>query len=428
MKKLSTLLIVLSILVSSCSKDQTITNKADYQAYLETTTNKSLEMSEKAISFWSSRITQDSIQIIELGKSAGGYTGVFQTTADINALKKAEQNLKKAVQKAAIGKDGYLRALAQNYITQHRFKEAATAIQQAEEFGGEKRETNFLKFDVAIELGHYDAANKVLEKETDFSNFNYLIRRAKWEDYKGNLSSTIDYMEKAKATAERGKQEALMLWVYTNLADYYGHDGRIKESYAYYLKALKVNPNNAYAKKGIAWIAYANDNNPYEALRIIEIIEKETNSPDYNLLKAEIHSYLGDINKSEKLTQEFIAQAKNPLYGEMYNSYLLEIYANNATTLQDALAIAKRELDNRATPETYDLLSYAYLKNGNAQKALEIQKQYVLGKTYEPVAQLHITEIYKELGMNDKIEPLKKELLEASFELGTAVTRYVKNI
>lgn len=422
------LLFAIVIAFTSCNNDEVIAHKADYQSYLETTTNKNLESSEKAIAFWSKRITNDSTQIIELGKSAGGYTGVFQAKADINALKSAEQNLEKAVSKAAIGKDGYLRSLAQNYVTQHRFKEAQISIQQAEEFGGEKKETNFLKFDISMELGNYDLAEEMLTKEADFSNYNYLIRRAKWEDYKGNLNSTIDYMEKAKAIAESGKQKALMLWVYTNLADYYGHDGRIKDSYNHYLKALKLDPSNAYAKKGIAWIAYAHDKNPTEALRIIEIIEKENKSPDYNLLKAEIYAYQGDLEMSQSLTKTFIAQAKNPLYGEMYNSYLLEIYANDSSTSKDAVHLAKREVSNRATPETYDLLSYAYFKNGDTRKALAIQEQYVIGKTYEPIAQLHAAEIFKDLGMNDKVKPLKKELIRASFELGPEVTLYVKNL
>lgn len=423
-------LLGLSTAVTSCKKNgkNTIARQSDYQVYLDTDPSEALNKLNEELLFWNNRIKQDSSQIIDIRKSAGMYTAIFQSTANINVLKLAEQNLTKGVNMAHIGKDGYLRALAQNYVTQHRFKEAKLVIDSAYSISGDISANNFIKFDIAMELGNYNLAEEMLTKEADFSNYNYLIRRAKWEDYKGNLSSTIDYMEKAKAIAEKGKQKPLMLWVYTNLADYYGHDGRIKDSYNHYLKALEIDPNNTYAKKGIAWIAYAHDDNPKEALRIIEIIEKENQSPDYNLLKAEIYAYQGNLEKSKNLTQKFIEEASSPLYGDMYNSYLLEIYANDEATASKGVAIAEREIKNRATPETYDLLSYAHLKNGDARKALDIQQQYVIGKTFEPIAQLHAAEIYKQLEMYDKVKPLKEELLEATFELGPEVTAFVKNL
>ena len=64
-------------------------------------------------------------------------------------------------------------------------------------------------------------------------------------------------------------------------------------SYYYYLKALELNPNDAYAKKGIAWIIFSYEKNPEEALRILDAITENYSSPDYYLLKAEIADYMG---------------------------------------------------------------------------------------------------------------------------------------
>jgi len=122
-------------------------------------------------------------------------------------------------------------------------------------------------FDVSMELGEYDNASKYLEKIADHNDFNFLIRLAKWSDFKGDLDLTIKYMEKATKLVEQKNNKALMLWSYCNLGDYYGHAGRIKDSYQHYLKALEIDPSYTYAKKGIAWIAYSYEKKPQEALR-----------------------------------------------------------------------------------------------------------------------------------------------------------------
>ena len=64
------------------------------------------------------------MQLLSFGIVGGEYNRYFQETGDIEYLKKAEKSLKKALEIAAIGKAGYFSALARNYISQHRFKEA----------------------------------------------------------------------------------------------------------------------------------------------------------------------------------------------------------------------------------------------------------------------------------------------------------------
>jgi hypothetical protein len=48
-------------------------------------------------------------------------------------------------------------------------------------------------------------------------------------------------MEKAKDTAEKEDNRTLKIWSYSNLR-FYGHAGRIQESYDSYLKTLAIDP------------------------------------------------------------------------------------------------------------------------------------------------------------------------------------------
>ena len=411
----------------ACQEKQ-ITNPEDYNTYLEYQNTSNKDLAKQHLTFWNTRIKQDSMQIIALGKSAQKYTTLFETTGTIESLKKAEIALEKAADKAHIGKDVYLRALAKNRISQHKFKEAAIALQEAQFFSPNKTETHAMQFDVAMELGNYKAAETYLYLITDFSDFNYLIRLAKWKDYKGDLDGAIHNMERAKSIAEYSNNETLKRWVYTNLADYYGHAGRIKDAYRHYLKSLAMNPNDAYAKKGIAWITYSYEKNPTEALRILDTIQKQHQSPDYFLLRAEIAEYQNDaIAKQENINAYFKA-IQNPAYGDMYNTHTAEMLLSEKEEYDTALAIAQKEVANRPTPQSYDLLAYVYQQKGDYKKALAIAETHVVNKTYEPLTQYHLAEIYKSNGLYNRVTPIKKELLDASYELGPVTTNAIKNL
>ncbi|MEM9076146.1 MAG: hypothetical protein AAGC43_03860 [Bacteroidota bacterium] len=424
MKKLCTL-IGLSLLFSCAKEKDRVTNSEDYNKYLAILP---AENTSKYFELWNGKIKSDSIQTLALGNVASEYNRFFKTSGEIQYLKEAEQALQKALDKAAIGKAGFLRALARNYIAQHRFKEALELAQQARKMGSGVNASQSLLFDVHMELGNYKTASNYLDSIQNMSDFGYLIRVAKWSDHKGDLDTAIRFMEKAKEKADSSKNFGLRIWAYTNLADFYGHDGRIQDAYHHYLKALQLDPKNAYAKKGIAWIVFSYERNAGEALRIIEAIEKTNQSPDLDLLKAEIAEYRKDDDAKQIALDNFYAKIQDKSYGVMYNTHNIEFLIENKKRTDTALDIAKEEIANRATPETYDVLAYSYLKNGNTGKALEVMEKHVRGKTFEPMAQYHMAQIYKANGQIDAVESIKDELKGASFELGPNMAKAIQEL
>tara|TARA_R110000765_G_scaffold297949_1_gene393084 strand:- start:214 stop:1491 length:1278 start_codon:yes stop_codon:yes gene_type:complete len=424
--KLIKLFIVL-ILVSSCgTKNQdAVAQKNDYDKYL---VSNEVETSSKYFDLWNSKIRPDSMQLTSFGIVGGEYNRYFQQTGNIEFLKKAEKSLKKAVDIANIGRPGYYRALARNYISQHRFREALKLADSAAIIGGDKSETQSLYFDVHMELGNYQLAEKYLDSIKNMSDFGYMIRLAKWNDYKGDLDTTINFMEMARTKAELGKNRELMLWSYTNLGDYYGHAGRIQDSYNQYLKALEIDADNAYAKKGIAWIVFSNDKNPVEAIRILDSVTKTYNAPDYFLLKAEIADYMDDDLIRTKNLDQYFTRVKNEMYGDMYNAYNLGLYIDETKQFDKALLLAQTEVDNRPTPESYSWLGYSYLKNGEINKAVEVIDAHVYGKTFEPALLFQAAEVYKANGEEEKVNELKGELIGALYELGPNMEKQVHDL
>ena len=250
------------------------------------------------------------------------------------------------------------------------------------------------------------------------SDFGYLIRVAKWNDHKGDLDTAITFMEKATDKAESSKNRGLLLWSYTNLADFYGHAGRIGDSYHLYLKALHIDPQNAYAKKGIAWIVYSHERNGKEALRILDSIMEKNKSPEYHLLKAEVAAFLkDDMLRVQALDDYYKIVENNKDYGNMYNAYNVAFYLSMDVE-RKAFELAQEEVGNRPTPESYSWLAYSLLHLGEKQKAMKVIEQHVMGVTYEPAILQQAAEIYKANGEKEKVSELKQELMGAAYELG----------
>ena len=419
----------LSLLLLGCNKqgdkDVTFTtNPIDYTSFLQADPIKSYAAALEEKEFWSKRLGSDSTGVGDLGPLAGAYSKLFETSGDIQYLKDAEQVYKKAITVAAIKiQDGYKRALAKNYITQHRFKDAITLLEESYAGISNKHATELLLFDCYLEVGAYSKALQFLKKIENINQFDYLIRISKWSDHQGDLSAAIRYMQKALVIANSRKNLALQIWTNSNIADYYGHQGDIKASYNHYLKTLALQPDNAYAKKGIAWILYSKEYNTAQASELIDHLLANHNLPDYYLLKAEMASYQGDSVLSEEYMQQFFTLANNPLYGDMYNTH--KIMALVKTDPYKALQLALKEVDNRTTPQSYQLLALAQLASNLKQEALATITSFVAGKTSDPMALLHSAQVYKANGMLDKVTALKTTLLPARYELGPEVFKQV---
>ena len=419
-KIITTLITIQLVIITSCStnnKHSKITNYEDYSTYLETDNSK-LEKAQAEKKFWEDKLENTPSQYTYLQPIAVANEQLFDITGNIEYLKEAEASLIKANNRTNNDNASLLRALAKNYITQHRFKEALDVLKKAELNGENLKGTQKMLFDVYLELGNETIAEDYLNKITDMNDFDYLIRLSKWSDHKGNLEAAIKYMEKAKVKAEEANNKGLKLWSYSNLADYYGHAGRIEDSYNHYLKTLALDPNYNYALKGIAWITFSHEKDIENTNKILNAITQKYRTPDIFLLKAEVADYQSKPTIKEQHMKAYFDLLSSENYGVMYDKYNALIYAEQPNTKDKALELAMNEVINRPTAGSYDLLAWVYLENGNEKKALEIAEKYVVGKTYEPEVQYHIAKIYKANNMTTQVNKFKNELSESVFELG----------
>jgi tetratricopeptide (TPR) repeat protein len=205
----------------------------------------------------------------------------------------------------------------------------------------------------------------------------------------------------------------------------YGHAGRIKESYDAYLKVLQKDSSYIYALKGIAWIIYSNDRDTKEAKHILHYILEQINTPDLLLLLAEIEEWEENETKKNEYIRRFINEVEQPGYGDMYNKYLIQLYAEELKDFDKAMSLAEKEITSRPTPEVYDWLAWLYYCKGDVKHADSIALNYVYKKTYEPDVLFHTAMIFSAASKKDKAKRMMEECVSSSFELGPVKTAFI---
>jgi tetratricopeptide (TPR) repeat protein len=191
---------------------------------------------------------------------------------------------------------------------------------------------------------------------------------------------------------------------------------------------LALDPTDAYAKKGIAWITFSYESNPIMAQNIIDSVKTYYTSPDYELLIAEIADYNEDESTKNAAISRYNDMVRNKNYGDMYNAYNVIVYTDEMLLPEKAIEIAELEVKNRPTPQSYDLLAWSYFKKGNIEKANAIIEKHVEGQTFEPAVLYHIAEIYKAMGKTDQVSELKNELVASLYELGPTMESKINQL
>lgn len=423
MKKIASLVYAVwaILLISGCSTEKSpVVKSSDYEFIFSKRSVVPVAHCKEELSFWKSRGKDD----VSLTRQASLYEEKFKLTGDFSDLVKSD-SLYKVVLATYGPSPSLLQAMAANAISQHQFKPAKNYLSEALKIGDQKSATLLMLADIQLESGDLEGAIFNLRQIRNKNSFAFLIREAKVKDHEGKLDSAILLMEKAFERVKGNKGS--FAWTKTNLADMYGHAGRIEDAYRSYLEVLRQNPNDDYAIKGIAWIALSHDHDFGQAKRLLHYLQQNKDLPEYQLLLAEIADVTGDEAAKKAALKKFNSLMTNEATERMYAKYRAILEAEEFSNPEKTIAIAEMEIQSRPSPQSYDLLAWGYFSKGDYLRAMEIGQQYVEGQTFEPEALYHLGMIYS---ANKKISESREYLTEAlssSFELGPSVTKKIKN-
>ena len=419
MKLISLTLAALVTLFSSC-RQNTLVKPEDYNAYLPATgTHHHLDSINREISFWAKRFDASPDDIIARSKIAGLYNRKFMYSGDMTDIMKADSLYQLVNALNRTQSSGTFRSMAALSITRHQFRRAQSYIDSALELGDDRYQSLLMDFDAALELGAKDRAWSDLNKLSDKNSFEYLIRLSKYKDHaEGDIDEAVRLLEQALNKARELSSADLELWTLSNLGDLYSHQGSFGKAYQCYLEVIQQNPEYYHVWKGIAWLAFSHDHQTGEAKRILQYLKSVHPLPDYDRILYLIADFEKNPEDQQRYRDSFLSKTANVMYGDMYNKYRFNLMANIKSAKQASLALAIRETGNRPTPEAYSWLAWAYLLNGEKEKAVDIAGRFVENRCFEPDALSYLGYIYLENGNKQKAKKYLSEAASGGFELG----------
>src|SRR5687767_11461289 len=204
--------LIFVLVVTGCNQKEQVTSIYDYDFSLEKGIVRNEEDKLRGeVSFWQQRLQKDSGSFVYKLKLAAWHTRLFKLKGDINDLARSDNYLLQGSARLAHTDPEILYSLSQQSITRHNFHKAAEFISRGDESGGDPYISALLQFDAGMELGMFQQAISALQQLRDKTDFHYLIRKAKWEDHKGNLDEAIRLMEQAEEKV-RGRNLSLYSW------------------------------------------------------------------------------------------------------------------------------------------------------------------------------------------------------------------------
>jgi len=375
-------------------------------------------INESDLEFWQNRVQRGPENFVNLSKYASALTSRFHMYGDISDLMLADSIMQKIT--SQYNEPWMLLSLAGYKMMQHRFEEAKDYVDTVVEMKAEKYAAQMMLFDADFELGDEYHSDYILKRNYSPSDYAYNFRLSKFDHYKGAIDSAIAHMMKAASLATASPY--LKTAALSNAADLCIHNGEMKKAAALYERCIRFNSCDFHSIIGLGWIALVHDRNDSLAQKVFAFTAKNLKSPD-PLLKLSQSYELSDTATSKKYAQDFVTQASKPVYGNMYNKYLILVYTSVLNNPEKALVIAQKEMTNRRTPQTASWLAWCLFLNNRQHEAYKIYRQFVSGRPLEALELYWVGKMMKGQGKGYNAKQFFKAAEKNKYDFSPAMIK-----
>ena len=297
--------------------------------------------------------------------------------------------------------------LATAYLAQHRFKDAFKLTEEIV-----KATPNFAPAwatygDAALELGRYPEAEKAIDELVKREPSPAVwVRQAHLLELQGKTDEAITILKKAaKREYELSRGDSALAWYEWRLGTALFNIGKIDAAQKQFQTALKLNPQDIHAAMGLAQTQVAEDKLDAAMQTLTEAKGVRAEPP----LLAMLGDLATKMNKLEEAKTYYTAaeagmleETKNPASAKAHSRERVRFYLDRGIHLEEALELAKAELEQRADSLTYDTLAWAYYKNGQYAEAKEACEQAMKLNSKDAGILYHCGAIHYVLGENEK--------------------------
>jgi hypothetical protein len=415
-------------LLAGCSNDKTILVEKTFidSLLLHYQPSALAKANKEELRFWKERINPQLPGITNETRYAAALATQFHLQGDIRNIKTAD-SLMRETDTVFNHKEASPSFLLVNYsLLQHRFKEADHFAQKAIAIGLKPYETFSISFDVDFEMGRYSNASLDLKQMQSARDYGYYFRQSKMDHLNGSLDSAIQSMLHAATIESTNPWLQQIAW--SNAADLNIHAGNLQEATRFYTQCVRMNSNDFHSITGLGWIALVHDKNDSLAERVFRFVYSKYKMPDPLFKLSQVAAARGDSVAQYEYARQFETMATDSLYGGMYNKYLVEIYTGILKQPAKAMVLAKKELDNRATPQTYTWYAWSLAAAGYKEDAYKIYTDHISGKPLEGPELYQAGKLMQVLDKGYNVQLFFKEAYKNKYDLSPDVVRDIERV
>jgi len=357
------------------------------------------------VDFWEKRVKADPDGVIGFRELAGAYLALQRETGDIAEAVHAERAARRALELIPRGNANGLRRLARSLLAQHRFPEALEAADHAAKLDVQAER---LRVDILLELGAYDEAARALAKyppsAAEPGDPNYLALQSRIAAIDGAPGRALKLMREAQAQADDQPDmpSEAVAWYHTMIGHALIDSGKLDEGEASCRKALGIFPRDYRAMTGLAEAATWRGDWAAAIDWGAKAIAIAPQNPEALKLIGEAHAARGETEAAEREFKRLETLAHS--FPRIYDRHWALFCADHGRDLDQALALARKDLELRKDIHGHDALAWVAFKNGLQAEAEAAMKLALARGTEEAPLFHHAGVIARAGGDPDRAE------------------------
>jgi tetratricopeptide (TPR) repeat protein len=343
----------------------------------------------KIISNYEELVRQSPNSFLFLRLLASQYLSRFREAADVEDLLRAEQAARRSLAIQSHQNEVSSMLLASALLSQHRFQEALQAANTAQQTAPENASVVALKASILMELGDYEAAERLLQTlaESDSGHSAVVARHLELTSHLASARQLMDSATQQMDDFYTNPAET-RAWFHVRDGDLAFATGDFDRSEQRYREALDLFPQDIAAFTGLARL-YAAQHQWQQALEAANQGIERIPLVETLAYKADAQQALGDP-KGASATEALIeVVAHLSKVKGIYDRALAVYYIEHEIHLPEALDIARREVAVRDDIYAEDTLAWAAAANGDWQEAQRAAQQATRYGTEDALLQFH---------------------------------------
>ncbi|MBD2078784.1 tetratricopeptide repeat protein [Leptolyngbya sp. FACHB-17] len=321
---------------------------------------------------------------------AAQYLRRFRETADVEDLLRAEYAAARSLSLQPHHNASASMLLASALLSQHRFQEALQTATKAQQSAPDDVSLKMLKASILMELGNYEATEKLLQPIETQSDSGQRAISARYLELTGHLASARRLMDSAIQEMDNfyTNPAETVAWFHVRAGDLAFLAGELAQAEQRYHEALTIFPHDVAALTGLTRL-YAvqhrwqnvleTANQGIDQIPLVETLgykadaQRALGNPDGAIATEEIIEVVAHLSKVQGI----------------YDRALAVYYSEHGIHLSEALEIARREVKIRDDIYAEDTLAWAAAANGAWQEAQQAAERATRYKTEDALVQFH---------------------------------------